>query len=89
MVAHVACLAYIGSLNRPRPTGAANASGYTGTVHGGAAGVQYGDQMYMIFILLVYALLFAVIALTLYWVIRKAVAGGIRDAHVDESRRGS
>jgi hypothetical protein len=38
---------------------------------------------------LIYALAFAVVALTLYWVIRKAVAGGIRDAHVDEARRRS
>lgn len=39
--------------------------------------------------LVLYGLLFVVILLTLYWVIRKAVAGGIRDAQIDEMTRRS
>lgn len=63
-----------------------SASGSTET---GPVGLTYGDSMYIIYIFLVYALIFAVIVATLYWVIRKAVAGGIRDAAVDEAQRQS
>lgn len=44
--------------------------------------------MYIIYGFLVYALVFvvvaAVVALALYWVIRKAVTAGIRDATADK-----
>lgn len=51
--------------------------------------LPYRDRMDLIFGFIIYALLFAVAALTFYWIIRKAVAGGIRDAQVDEARRRS
>lgn len=50
--------------------------------------LPYGGRMYIIYGFLVYALIFvvvaAVVALALYWVIRKAVTAGIRDARADK-----
>ncbi|MGY5765986.1 hypothetical protein ACXET9_12385 [Brachybacterium sp. DNPG3] len=43
--------------------------------------------MDILVLLIIYGLLAAVIALTLYWVIRRGVADGIRDARADEERR--
>ena len=70
-----------------RPRGRLRSAGASASSPTATPVVHYVERMDILVAYLMLALLAVIVALTLYWVIRKAVAAGIRDSQVDEERR--